>query len=320
MTTRSKMPAKVIAKEHAATGIWSFQLKVADEAFVPAEAGAHIEVELPSGLLRHYSLVHVPHDSSYQIAVLRDASGRGGSREFCDTVVVGDMLTISAPRNNFALEADKASYLLVAGGIGVTPLIAMAETLADRGCDFVFHLCAATPDRIAFLPEIQAAPWSDRVHFHYSGGGAPSPLDMATLIRMTSADTQIYVCGPKRMLDDLAEATRGSLPGRVRTERFAPADVIAADDDEGFDVWTARSRKRLSVGSDVSLLQALKANGIAIDSSCEEGTCGTCVTSVLTGDIVHRDSCLYDDERASGKMMAVCVSRARPGTELVLDI
>jgi ferredoxin-NADP reductase len=319
--TRPSIPARVVSKERVATEIWSFRFEVAADAFVAAEAGSHVDVELPSGLIRQYSLVHVPHGSIYQIAVLREEGGRGGSRELCDQVGVGDTLGISAPRNNFALESGKARYLLIAGGIGLTPLFAMAETLHERQADFELHICATSPAKVAFLSEIEVAPWVQRVHLHYSAGDPPSPLDIRALLCASHSDTQIYVCGPKRMLAAVDEATRGWPPGRVRTEHFAATATVAGDDENGcFEVLAARSGKRFTVEPGVSLLDALLANDIAVESSCREGTCGSCVTPVIAGELIHRDSCLYEDERVSGKTMAVCVSRAKPGTELVLDI
>lgn len=319
--TSSTMPAKVVAKDRGGTDIWSFVFEVEESAFAPAGAGAHIDVKLPSGLIRQYSLVREPRDGVYEIGVLREEHGRGGSKELCDLVAVGDALEISGPRNNFPLEPGRARYLLIGGGIGLTPLLAMARSLHERGSPFDFHICAKTPETLPFRAEIERSAWAERVFVHYSVGSAAERLDLPALLGATAPDTQVYICGPKRMLATADEITRSWMPSRLRTERFTPADVIISAEDQGsFEVVAARSGKRFCVAHDVSLLAALKLNGIAIDSSCHEGTCGTCVTPVLSGELVHRDSCLYDDERESGKLMAVCVSRARPGTELVLDV
>ncbi|HEV7436013.1 MAG TPA: PDR/VanB family oxidoreductase [Pseudorhizobium sp.] len=313
--------ALVADKRQVASKIWTFKLAVEPEAFIPARPGAHIDVHLPSGQVRQYSLCRVPEPNGYDIAVLREPDGRGGSLELCDRVSVGDRLQISGPRNNFALESGKRHYVLVAGGIGITPLLPMAETLSKAGASFEFHICAARPEAVPFRSEIDTAPWSARVIYHFAEADPSTRLIVPEMVKAIGTDAQLYVCGPGRMLDAVQEATQGWPAGRLRIERFAPIEIAIDPADEGsFSVQAHKSQKSFYVQADTTLLDALLAHDVYVDSSCHEGTCGTCVTKVLSGDLIHRDSCLYPEEQAAGNVMAVCVSRARPGTTLILDV
>lgn len=320
MSTQT-ITAHIAEKRLVAENVFAFRLAVPPEEFRTADAGAHIDVHLHSGLTRQYSLIRVPRDNSYEIAVLREAHGRGGSREFCELFDEGMEISISAPRNNFALEPGQDHYLLIAGGIGITPLLAMADTLWAGDESFAFHVCAALPANVPFLAEIKAAPWSGHVTFHHSAGQPASRLDIKALLGSTQRTTQVYVCGPPPMLDAVTVATQDWPAGRVRMERFSPFELPPQTGLDGAFSLQLRSRETTYwVPPAQSILDILLAEGIECDFSCREGTCGTCVTKVISGDIIHRDSCLYPDEQARGDVIAICISRAQPGTTLVLDL
>lgn len=315
--------AEISSKAQVARNVFAFELSVPAEAFQPAEAGSHIDVHVSGGKVRQYSLVRPtePGDDSYRIAVLREPDGRGGSLALCDGVEAGDQIDISLPRNHFRLDAGQTHYCLIGAGIGVTPILSMAHALYARGASFEIHLCARSPDHLAFHDEIRSAPWAGRVHYHFSEEAASGRLDLAAFLPGLDAGTQVYACGPERFLDELSNLTRGWPIGRVRQERFSAAPDETGESGTGnFDVAIKSTGQVFSVGSDESILEVLEANGFEIDVSCTEGVCGTCLTGVVEGEPVHRDSCLYEEEQAEGKIMAVCVSRAKPGSTLVLDL
>lgn len=315
--------AEVSNKTQVARNVFAFELRVPAEAFQTAEAGAHIDVHVADGLIRQYSLVEPagPGDDAYRIAVLREPDGRGASLALCDRVMTGDQVEISSPRNHFRLDAGQGHYCLIGAGIGVTPILSMAHALHARSASFEVHLCARSPDHLAFYHEIRSAAWAGRVHYHFSQETTSGRLDLAAFLPGLNAGTQLYVCGPERFLDEVSNLTRGWSAGRVRQERFSASASATVENGTGsFDIAIKSTGQVFSVGSDQSILEVLEANGFDIDVSCTEGVCGTCLTGVVEGKPVHRDSCLYEEEQAEGKIMAVCVSRAKPNSTLVLDL
>ena len=313
---------QVVSKDEVADNIFAFVLQApSEQAGFAKIAGAHVDVHLPSGLIRQYSLTGLKRDVRGQIsiAVLREPNGRGGSAELCDSVVVGDDLMISKPRNTFDLDRTRDAYRLLAGGIGLTPILHMAIELAEVGRDFQLDICARNRDAVPFRAYLADAPFADRVNYHFSDEGRR--LDLATYIEDIPARTQLYVCGPGRMIREVEKLTQGWGMERVRTERFENAvEQLSAEDKGAFTVELARSGKSFLVPEDKTILELLNEMGVSRDSSCLEGVCGTCITDVISGDLIHRDACLYDEEKAANSMMAVCVSRAKPGTVVVLDL
>ena len=320
------LSAKVIEKSVVGKDICAFVFAPLEGRFPPALPGAHVDVHAPGGPVRQYSLTRAARSgettqASYEIAVLREPNGRGGSAAMTDTVRVGDEVRISPPRNNFELEPDKPFYLLLAGGIGVTPLLAMARDLHVRKAAFELHVCARTPYHAAFYDDLCNGPFRDNTVFHFSETARPSRLDLAGLLAATPAGAQVYACGPQRFLAAVDDSTRGWPVGRVRKERFsADADAAAPEGGGAFSVRLARSAIEIEVPANKSLLEALNDAGVEMASSCREGVCGTCVAPVLSGDILHRDACLYDEEKAANSAIACCVSRGKPGATLVLDL
>lgn len=236
-----------------------------------------------------------------------------------EQVKEGDLLTISTPRNHFPLVRAERT-LLLAGGIGVTPLLCMAQRLATLGADFELHYCARSAERMAFRAEIAAAPWAQRVHLHFDDGEAEQKLDAASLLAAPAASTHVYVCGPTGFIDHVVGTanTQGWDKANVHLEYFgaAPQDTSG---DGSFEVRIASSGQSVTVAKDQSVVQALLAHGIEILTSCEQGVCGTCVTRVLEGECEHRDLYFTDEEKAANDQFTPCCSRAKSAV-LELDL
>ncbi|MET0981480.1 MAG: PDR/VanB family oxidoreductase [Telluria sp.] len=312
---------KVEKKTQEAQDIVSFELASADgKPLPPFSAGSHIDVHVGAGLVRQYSLCNDSTESHrYQIAVLRDPDSRGGSVAVHENVNVGDLIQISEPRNHFPL-AHAGHYLLLAGGIGVTPILCMAERLAKIGASFEMHYCSRSPERTAFRERIQAAPFADRVQLHFDNGAPGQKLELDKVLAAASPGTHIYVCGPAGFIEFVTGSARshGWPADRVHLEYFgaAPQDTTG---DTAFEVTIASSGQRYTIPADKSVCAALLEHGIDIPISCEQGVCGTCITRVLEGTPDHRDVYFTDEEKALNDQFTPCCSRARTKL-LVLDL
>lgn len=315
------LSVKVIRKADEAENICSLRLEaVAPGTLQAFSAGAHIDVHLPNGIVRQYSLVNAGNEPYYDIAVLNEAESRGGSRAIHEAVREGDVLTISAPRNHFALTDTANHSLLLAGGIGVTPILCMAQRLSAIGAPFEMHYCVRNIARAAFVERIAELPFASQVTMHYDDGPADETFNMAATIAAQPAGTHLYVCGPAGFIEaatSIAKA-RGWPADHVHFEYFAAGPTDRADDGS-FEVQVASSGKIFTVPPAVSALQVLNDAGIDIPWSCEEGVCGTCVTRLLDGVPDHRDHFLSDAEKAAGDIFTPCCSRAR-SARLVLDL
>ncbi|MEM6581134.1 MAG: fatty acid desaturase [Pseudomonadota bacterium] len=284
-------------------------------------AGAHVDVLLGDGLVRQYSLCGDPAESGrYQIAVRREDQGRGGSIKVHETLQEGSALTISAPRNNFPLNPEGREYVLVAGGIGVTPLLSMAYTLKRDDRPFVFHICASGEDRLPFGQRLQQFPFAGEIKVHLGIRREPESFWANAVLGNYRKGRTLYVCGPDPFMNTVVNAAHalGWPNSAIYSENFKPRERGAVE-NVAFEVQLSRSGQVLHVGEDEYLLDVLNRAKAGIPCSCTQGICGSCITPVVSGDIDHRDAVLSDDERASGKKMCVCVSRARSG-RLVLDI
>jgi len=305
------------------------RLKADDGRNLPAfTAGAHIrvQVELPDGSQdwRHYSLINLVADSAatdapteYVIAVRREDDGRGGSRFMHERLEAGDLLQVEAPRNDFPLQPDPGRAVLIAGGIGVTPLASMAARRRAENLPVRLHYAGRSRELLAFLPELEALLGADLVvHADVESGG---PLDIAALLEGCGADDRVYVCGPKPMLDAVLAQTqaRGWGHDRVHFELFSTPTAAAGD--HAFEVELAQSGQRFTVPPGQSILDCLIEHGCDPMFDCKRGECGVCVTPLIGGEVDHRDYVLTAAEKAEGKLIQVCVSRAR-GQKLVLDI
>lgn len=301
-------------------------LRAADGATLPGfTAGAHIRVQVQAAGAsdwRDYSLIDAKDGestapTSYRIAVRREDAGRGGSRYMHEQLKEGDVVQVQTPKNDFPLHDHAGAAVLLAGGIGVTPLVSMAARLRAQGRPLRMHCAVRDTDWLAYQDELSALLGNDlQVHSDQQAGG---PLDVAAILGRCAADEQVYVCGPKPMLDAvLARADQlGWPPERVHFELFAPPVVEAGD--HAFELELAQSGLRLQVPANRSILDVLIDAGCDPMFDCKRGECGVCAVSVIEGEIDHRDYVLTAGERDAGNVMQVCVSRAK-GRRLVLDL
>lgn len=315
------LEARVHQIRYEAHDIHSVELRpVAGGDFPAFEPGSHIDLHLDNGLVRSYSLCNDARETHrYVVGVLKDAKSRGGSRWMHEQLRVGSTLTVSTPSNNFALDESAGHSVLIAGGIGITPLLCMARRLHALGRSFEWLYCARSREHAAFIPEVEAlgAP----VHWHFDKErGAPPDLQALLAARPAAPDTHYYACGPAPMLDAFERACESLGYGHAHIERFAAVEVQAAADARGsYRVELRKSGKQLQVQAGQSLLAAIRACGIEPSTSCEDGICGSCETQVLEGTPDHRDSVLSKSEREAGKTMMICVSGCK-SEALVLNL
>jgi len=283
--------------------------------------GSHIDVHVAPGIVRQYSLCNAPGDTDhYLIAVKREAESRGGSSGMHERIKEGDQLTISEPRNNFVLDEGAGHYTLIAGGIGITPILSMARHLEKAGGNFRLLYFTRSIKHTAFHELLGGGEYSNRVHFHY----ALEPDATKAYLRHTLADRpeggQMYICGPKPFMDMVEDIAATHWPPQAIHLEYFNADPEALSGPTGeFEVTLARSGGTYLIPEDKSVVEVLAENGIEVEVSCEQGICGTCLTGVLEGDPDHRDMYLTDEEKSAGDKMTVCVSRAH-GRKLVLDL
>ncbi|HMG49417.1 MAG TPA: PDR/VanB family oxidoreductase [Inquilinus sp.] len=296
--------------------VLSFELADPDDwELPPFTAGAHIDVHLPNGAVRQYSLHGDPAEANrYRIAVKREAAGRGGSACLHRDVAEGSILPVSLPRNHFPL-APAPHHVLIAGGIGITPFLSMIPALAASGDGFELHYCTRTPSATPFLEQLAPLATAGRVRHHFSRGEVPAPLDIAALIARVPPDAHVYCCGPAAMIRTVQDAAGPQFAGRLHAELFGRADGAA--DDSDFTVELARSGRRIPVPRGQTMLAALREAGVEIGASCEAGICLDCKTRYLSGTPVHRDLAMRAADRT--EFITPCVSGCA-GPSLVLDL
>jgi len=287
-------------------------------ALPPFEPGAHLEIQLGNGLVRHYSLANDARERErYVVGVGRAALGRGGSEYVHQQVRRGTRLVVGAPRNNFALDPAAGSFLFIAGGIGITPIASMVQWCDAQQRPWRLVYAARNAQRAAFHESL--ARHGDRVRFHFDDqhGGV---LDVAPVLATVAADEHVYCCGPAPLVAAVKSHAAHIAPQHLHFEYFsAPADAAATPPAGGFTLELRKSARTLEVPPDRSILEVLEANGFSLPFSCREGLCRTCETPVCAGEPEHRDYVLSADERRDGKTMMICVSRAVSST-LVLDL
>jgi tetrachlorobenzoquinone reductase len=287
---------------------------------VPFTAGSHIDLHLSNGMIRSYSLVNDQREQNrYVIAVNKDAASRGGSKFIHETLRVGDIVTISHPKNNFALQENASHSVLIAGGIGITPLFSMIRRLETLGGSWKLYYAARTRFTAAFLDELNALRPNVHLDLHVNFDQEPSGrmLDLSTIINDVPADAHIYCCGPVAMLEAFEAATAGRPPSHVHVEYFKAKEKPAAEG--GFDVKLARSNRTIKVQPGKTILDALLDAGITANYACAEGVCGTCETKIIEGVPDHRDLFLSKEEQAANKTLMICCSGSKSST-LVLDL
>lgn len=318
-----EMQLRVMERHREAEDVVSLRLAEPGGAPLPSfTAGAHIALRLGEGLVRQYSLCNGPEDAdAYCIAVKREPLSRGGSAAV-HRLVEGDMLVASPPVNAFEVDWSAPHLVLLAGGIGITPLVCMARHAQERGHSFELHYFARSSGHAAFHGFLADGPLAPHVGFHFGIEPAAVPLLLGRLLASRRAGSHLYLCGPVPFMDEARAIASGcaGLAG-VHWEYFTPParPMGAAGGSGACTVRLARSGKTLEVPAEKSILQVLTENGVTVDSSCLEGVCGLCATRVLEGEPDHRDEVLTEDERRRCNLMTVCVSRARGGS-LVLDL
>jgi len=314
------MTLRVTDTREEAEGIRCFELQDPGGADLPAfEAGAHleVEVELPSGqpALRSYSLLGDPRDQRrYRIAVLLEPGGRGGSRFMHERIAAGTTLRVGAPANGFRLR-EAEHTILVAGGIGITPILSMVRVLAANGRSFELHYAATTPARMAFRETVESLA-GPRAHLYFTGLGPHRPMDISALLSAATAATHVYVCGPRGLIRAVtAFGEQAGWPtSRIHVESFG---ATSRTSDAAIDVHLERSALTLHVAPDETILDAILRVGVWAPYECRRGECGTCMTRIIDGEPDHRDVCLSQEIRQH--YMCTCVSRAR-SERLTLDL
>jgi vanillate O-demethylase ferredoxin subunit len=282
-------------------------------------AGAHIDVFTNTGRRRSYSLANDPAERHrYVIGVLREDHG-AGSQWMHGEVSEGMELTVSPPINNFPLAENAAKHTLIAGGIGITPLLAMGYALRRGDAEFTLHYCAESADEAAFMGDVTEV-FGDRVVWHFDGGNPAQGIDLESVLQSPENDEHLYICGPAGLLKAAREKASHWPAGSVHFELFAPTAINQEWHNEAFEISLSRHKKILTVPADKTILQAVRDAGVDVESSCEQGICNTCRTGLLGGKAEHRDEVLSDEEKVGQSVIMICTSRAQKGETLILDL
>jgi ferredoxin-NADP reductase len=288
---------------------------VAGTPLPPYAPGAHIDLHLPNGIVRQYSLLEPePSGETYSIAVKRDPASRGGSRSVHEELRVGQTLTISAPRNNFPLVENASHVILLAGGIGITPIWCMAQRLHKLGRSWALHYACRSRADMAFLDALAEM---GKAHFHFDDENQGKVLDVGSIVAGAPRDAHLYCCGPTPMLQAFEQATASWPRAQVHVEYFTPKPQPAKKG--GFVVELARSGQEFVIPEGESILQVLLNAGVDVDYSCELGICGACEQRVLAGTPEHRDAILSEEEQAANTRVMICCAGCK-SERLVLDL
>ncbi len=317
MTTTPQTPVdmRLTAIRFAAQDTNLYEFRRPDGAALPSvEPGAHIDIHLPNSMMRQYSLVTADGDpSAYVVGIKRDRTSRGGSIFIHDQLRVGQVLKIGGPRNNFPLKEDAAHTVLIAGGIGITPIWCMAQRLQKLGRSYELHYACRDRSEAAFMEEMQRLTQA-RLHFDVEAG---TFLDLKPIVANAPAGSHFYCCGPLPMLEGYEAATKALAPEQVHVEYFTAREEAATEG--GYVVELRRSGLEFAIPEGRTILQVLRDGGVDVPYSCEEGVCGACETAVVSGQPDHRDNILTETERKASKTMMICCSGSK-SPRLVLDL
>ena len=314
----TQMPLRITRVYDAAEGIRSFELTQPDGSELPQfTAGSHVKVQAPNGALRKYSLCNDPAERHrYVITVKRDDRGQGGSISMHDDALEGDILPTSLPDNAFPLVENAKSYLFIAGGIGITPILSMIRSFGELApAPWKLYYLSRSPETTAFLEELSSPELRKNVRIHHDHGDLARALDLWPVLEKANT-AHIYCCGPRPMMESVRDMSGHWSPGNVHFESFNEGGGVKPD-DRPFKVRLAKSDREFEVPVGKSILTTLREHGCNSASSCESGTCGTCRTGLLSGEADHRDMVLMPEEMSTQIM--ICVSRAK-SPELVLDL
>jgi len=311
------MPLRVTRNDKIADGINLIEFRdPADRPLPEFSAGAHITIRVPNGLLRKYSLCNDPAERDrYQVAVKREANGRGGSTNLIDTVKAGDELMVAPPVNDFGLPRRAEDFLFIAGGIGITPIMAMIREVRAQGKRFRLFYCTRSAETTAFAEELSKPEYQGLVTIHHDHGDPSCSLDLKPILAERRNREHLYCCGPRPLMEAVRAMADHWSSTAVHFEAFSEAETHKPG-DQPFRVRLARSGKVVEVPVTKTILEVLRDNGLEVPSSCETGTCGTCRTKMLAGEADHRDLVLAEHERSDHIM--ICVSRAR-SDEITID-
>jgi len=311
------VPLRVTRNDKIADGIHLLEFRDAGDKPLPQfSAGAHITIRVPNGMLRKYSLCNDPAERDrYLVAVKREVAGRGGSSTLIDRAKPGIELMVAAPVNDFALPQRAQDFLFIAGGIGITPIMAMIRQVQAEGKRFRLYYCTRSPETTAFMDELSKPEHKDKVVIHHDHGDPAQSLDLKPVLAERKNREHLYCCGPRPLMEAVRAMTDHWSSAAVHFEAFSEADIHKAT-DRPFKIKLARSGDVVEVPTDKTILEVLRERGLDVPSSCETGTCGTCRTKLLAGQADHRDLALTPHERADNIM--ICVSRAR-GDEITID-
>ena len=312
------LPVVVKRKWTSADGVIGFELAAREGHLPTFQPGAHIDLHLPNGMIRQYSITNGPGElMSYVIGVKAESASKGGSKVLIDSVREGDVLAISEPRNNFPLRRDATRTVLIAGGIGITPLLSMARFLDKSSLPYELHYFTRAGEQVAFRGDLEAL--HGKVILHSGLPRAEIGSTIAATLGQWSFAQHVYVCGPGPMLETVRDtaAAQGWPEESIHFEYFKNDKII--DDSSAFDVELARSAMTLHIPSGKTIMEVMREAGLTVPSSCEQGACGTCLTTVMEGEVDHQDVYLNKSEKASNTCMMTCVSRAK-SARLVLDI
>lgn len=310
-------------KDREADNIFLFEFQRPDGGQLPPfTAGSHIDVQVRPGLIRQYSLCNHPHERHrYQLGVLQTADSRGGSKGMHEELQVGQNVSISEPRNLFELEPNAKQTLLFAGGIGITPILSMADILNHRGHPFSLFYFARSAASAAFLQRIEEAPYRTRIQCQFDDAIDQARLDVRALLGNPDPGKHLYICGPGGFMDFVLGIAREQnwSAENLHREYFSPPANVDDSDNDRFEIQLSSTGQRFEVGPQQSVADVLLAAGIDVPVSCQQGICGTCVTKVLEGVPDHRDFYLSDREKIANDQFTPCCSRAK-SKRLVLDL
>jgi vanillate O-demethylase ferredoxin subunit len=312
-----KIKARITERKQLAEDAVGFRIEAATGRLPQWESGAHISVFLPGGIIRQYSLCGDPHrfDGTYSLGVLREPKSRGGSVYLADRAKVGDVLEITSPMNHFPLKKDGQKYFLFAGGIGITPILSHAYALKSLGKNIEFHYCSRTAKKMAFQAELLqlGSQPAVEVSFHYDDGPEGQRLNLETVLQNAGREDYILLCGPEGFMKWVEGkcAQAGIDRNRILSESFVPAAEThtSTNNEDQFEVQIQSTGAVYTIPPDQSIADVLISNGIDVALSCSAGICGICVTPYVSGDVIHNDSVLSDEDR--DHEMTICCSRAK---------
>ena len=283
-------------------------------------AGAHIDIDTGEGPGKSYSLAGDPAETNkYVLGVLKEPGGDGGSVWLHDHVSEGGSLMVSSPTNTFPLVNDAASYILIAGGIGITPLLSMGYTLRQSGADFHLHYCTKSQQETAFAEEVKQV-FGDNVTFHHDGGDPKRGINLDSVLQERPEGAQLYLCGPAPLMEAARKAAENWPEESVHFEYFKTPDSPEGTENQAFDIFMTRRGEALHVPADKSILDVVRAAGINHPSSCEVGNCGSCSTRLVSGPADHRDNVLSDEQKAANDRIMICCSRAAADETLLIEL